>query len=370
MAGGCGGSDDADKPTGPIKLNSEQLVRKSGPTTVKLFGTWGDTMTAGSGVVIDAEQGYVLTNAHVVDGTSGLKAQFNDEPEEYTARVRATAPCEDLALVEITTPPEGIKEMPLGNSEKLKAGQHVTTLGYPGTLEENSNAPGSSKLVFADGRVSTPETTTTLEGLGEYPSITQHTATVNNGNSGGPLVDDYGRLVGINTLGNTGKQGDVEDQFYSITIDHAKPTIEKLRQGVSIANVGWNLTDFSPELLYAYLTPRKRARAVLEYMGDDTKGVYVNWAQAGSPAGRANMGGGDYISHIDDNIVTTPSEVCDAFESATPGSIVKVSGRYLDNADSVAQQEGFEDTLPGDTWTVNVRVPPEEEAVSSTEPAS
>ena len=78
------------------------------------------------------------------------------------------------------------------------------TLGYPITLEENRQAPGSSKPVFADGRVSTPETTTPLEGLGEYPSITQHTAAVNHGNSGGPLVDDHGRLVGINTLTNLG----------------------------------------------------------------------------------------------------------------------------------------------------------------------
>ena len=358
LLGACGGGED--KPAGPQKLNSEQLVRKVGPTTVKLYGKWGDTMTAGSGVVIDAEQGFVLTNAHVVDGTSGLKAQFNDEPEEYTARVEATAPCQDLAVVKITTPPQGIKAMAIGNSSKLKAGQHVTTLGYPGTLEENRVAPGSSKLVFADGRVSTPETTTTLAGLGEYQSITQHTATVNHGNSGGPLVDDFGRLVGINTLGNTGEAGEVEDQFYSITIDHAKPTIEKLKQGLSIANVGWNLTQFTPDILYAYITPEKRARAVLNYMAGDTDGVYVNWTQAGSPAGRANIEGGDYISAIDDNKVTSPSEVCDAFESATPGSIVKVEGRYLDNADGVAQVEGYEDTLPGDPWTQNVRVPEEE----------
>ena len=95
-------------------------------------------------------------------------------------------------------------------------------------------------------------------------------------------------------------------------------------------------------------------------MADDTDGVYVNWTQAGSPAGRANIEGGDYISAIDDNKVTSPSEVCDAFESATPGSIVKVEGRYLDNADGVAQVEGYEDTLPGDPWTQNVRVPEEE----------
>ena len=60
---------------------------------------------------------------------------------------------------------------------------------------------------------------------------------------------------------------------------------------------------------------------MLRYMGSDVEGVYVNWAQAGTPADRANIESGDYISSIDDNKVTTPSEVCDAFESAPPGSI-------------------------------------------------
>ena len=327
---------------------------------MKLYGRWGEGTTAGTGVVIDAEKGYVLTNAHVLEGATGMKAQINEQPEEYTARIRATAPCEDLAVVELLAPPKNLREMPIGNSGKLKAGQHVTTLGYPGTLEKDPTAATSSKLVFADGRISTPETSSDLYGFGEYASLVQHTATVNHGNSGGPLVDDYGRLVGINSLTNS---PDAEDQFYSITIDHAKPVIEKLTRGISMSDVGWVLEPFNLDTAGAIMRDagfsEKGLKATIEYMAsqEDYEGVYVRDTRAGTPSERANITNGDFVSRIDDNKVTTPSEVCDAFESATPGSIVRVHGRWLDSSFDVEDP----DILPGDSWTQNVRVPEEEE---------
>jgi S1-C subfamily serine protease len=353
VVGACGGSDE---PEGPQRLGSQELVRKIGPSTVKLYGKFGDSMVSGTGVVIDAKNGYVLTNSHVVEGTTGLKAQLNAEPEEYTARVKATAPCDDLALVELTTPPAGLRAMPIGSSRNVKSGQHVTTLGYPGTLEENPTAPGSSNLVFADGRVSTPETATELMGFGEYQSLIQHTAATNHGNSGGPLVDDYGRLIGINTLGNP----DAQQQYYSITIDHAKPVIEKLKQGISVSDVGWTLEPFVPAILKENgVLTKRQIQATVNYLvdQDDYRGVYVWDTRAGTPSERSDIRFGDFISRIDGNLVTTPSEVCDAFESATPGSIVKVHGRFLESA------YAYEDPniLPGDPWSVKVRVPPEEE---------
>jgi S1-C subfamily serine protease len=357
LLGACGGSDEPDKPEGPQKLNSEQLVRQAGPSTVKLWGKWGDGIHAGTGVVIDARNGYVLTNAHVVDGTSGLKAQVNDEPTEYTARIKAMAPCEDLALVEFPTKPNGLRAMPTGNSSKLKAGQHVTTLGYPGTLD-NSETAGSNNLVYADGRISTPETSSNLPGLGEYQSLVQHTAAVNPGNSGGPLVDDFGRLMGINTLGNSGMAGEVQNQFYSITINHAKPTIETLEQGISIADVGWTLSELDrttmADLFEIAGKPRSLGRHAYDLMAaDGEEGLLVINSRAGTPAERSNFVTGDYITHIDGNKVTTQAEACDAFESATPGSIVNVDGYYITSAYQ-ADHDVF------DSFSQNVRVPRDE----------
>jgi S1-C subfamily serine protease len=354
LLGACGPDDSSDEPEGPQKLNAQQLVKKSGPATVKLYGKIADGTSAGSGVVIDAKRALVLTNSHVVDGTSGLKAQVNEKPEEYTARVLASAPCDDLAVVELTTPPPGIKEMPQGSSAKVQPGQHVTTLGYPGTLEQTEVA-GSSKLVFGDGKVSTAQTSAEIPGLGEYPSLILHTATTNPGNSGGPLVDDFGRLIGINTLGNSGEVGEVEDQFYSITIDHAKPVVEKLKQGISIADVGWNLQEIGDgSILDLYFEP-ELAALVRDFLSasQETEGLFVLGSKPGSPAERSRFVEGDYITAINGNAVTSVAEVCDVFESATPGSLVKVEGRYLASAPEFGKEIG-------DEFAQNVRVPREE----------
>jgi S1-C subfamily serine protease len=354
LLGACGG-DSPDEPEGPQKLNAPQLVKKSRPSTVKLFGKIADGTVAGTGVVIDAKRALVLTNAHVVQGTTGLKAQVNDMPEEYTARVLASAPCDDLAVVELTTPPSGLKAMPLGNSAKVKPGQHVTTLGYPGTFEETEVA-GSSKLVFADGRVSTPQTSAEIPGLGEYPSLIQHTATVNPGNSGGPLVDDFGRLLGVNTLGNSGETGEVQNQFYSITIEHAEPMLQKLEQGISIADVGWNLQEIGDGTLFDEYFEPELADAVRNFLSaeKETQGLFVLASKPGSPAERSNFVEGDYITAINGNPVTSVSDVCDVFESSTPGSLVKVEGRYLFSA------YAFDDVQIGDEFSANVRVPRED----------
>jgi S1-C subfamily serine protease len=351
----CGGG--SDEPEGPQKLNAQQIVKRAGASTVKLYGRIADGTSAGTGVVIDAKRGLVLTNAHVAAGTSGLKAQVNDKPEEYTARMLASAPCEDLAVVQLTAPPAGLREMPQGRSARLRHGQHVTTLGYPGTLEDNEVA-GSSKLVFADGRISTPRMSATIPGLGEYPSLIQHTATTNPGNSGGPLVDDYGRLVGINTLGNSGESGEVQNQFYSIAIDHAKPLLERLQQGISVADVGWNLVDIGDgSILNEYFQP-ELASLVIEFLNatDDNEGVFVLGTRPGSPAARSNFVEGDYITAIDGNPVTSVSEVCDVIESATPNSLVKVEGLWL------ASALLSDDVQIGDPFVQNVRVPPEDTA--------
>lgn len=327
----CGGDDGDKKEKGP--LTTEELLKQARPATIALSGRLADGVAFGTGVIIDAQRGLALTNAHVVNGVVGLKARVLDQPDEITARVLASAPCDDVALVELPNKPAGIKAMPIGNSAQVKTGEEVTALGYPGTLEGTETGQ-ASKLVFTDGKVSQPKTSSNIPGLGEYPSLIQHTAAVNPGNSGGPLVNKRGELIGLNTLGNSGEAGEVQGQFYAITIDHVKPQLADLKAGKDIANLGWNLQEIgSGEILGNYFD-KKTGRLVAQFLtqNQEVEGLFVLGSEPGSPAEKSNFVDGDYITSINNTPVTSRNEVCDVVESARPGSSISVQGRYLGSA--------------------------------------
>jgi S1-C subfamily serine protease len=165
----------------------------------------------GSGVVVDAERGLVLTNAHVAVGLEGTKARVGDDASTETpARLVAAAPCDDLAVMLLVNKPQNLQAIQLGDSSGVKQGDHVTVLGYPGTFEEQrlgENVNQAQQLVATDGNVSAVNVAATPDpSLPRFASTIQHQAPVNPGNSGGPLVNDKGQLVGINTLRNPATQ--------------------------------------------------------------------------------------------------------------------------------------------------------------------
>jgi S1-C subfamily serine protease len=358
---GCGGSDPvADKPTKPKvtperKLTPEQVVERVGPATVKLSGRFGNIVASGSGAIIDAKRGLVLTNSHVVSGVEALKAQINDT-QTATARVLAQAPCDDVALVQIVAPPAGLKAFEMGASGAVKPGQHISVLGYPATLEETDSG-SSSKLTVTSGTVSNPQTSAQLgAGSPRYPALIQHQAPVNHGNSGGPLVDDYGRLIGLNTLTGAGsdKGGQTQGQYYAISIDRIKDALlPSLTAGKDISDYGWTLNPVTTDLLYEYYgdDARKLTDAVINFLNktDETEGLMVLGTDPGSSAERNHFVVGDYITEINDTPVTSVGDVCEIVESKAPGDTLQVEGRLLSLE---TPSEDF-----GRPFTENIRVP-------------
>lgn len=231
--------------------------------------------------------------------------------------------------------------MPFAEGD-VKPGQHVTALGYPGTAEDASGeqGPGTASLTFTDGRVSQPQTAAIGEELGiSLPSAILHQAPVNSGNSGGPLVDDFGKLVGINfAAGGAGQ----EDQNYSITTEQAQSLIPQLAAGESINDLGWNVSPFDPELVQAMFVDADEgleALAALE-AADESEGILVLGNEPDSSAEKAELVFGDFVTEMDDTPVATPADVCDILDSATPGSTVRVEGRFLASAEDADQDIG------------------------------
>lgn len=343
---GCGGGEEKPtKPADPRALSPEQLVQQAGPSVVKLFGEQFDGISSSSGVVIDAERKLVLTSAHVVQGLTALKAVTQDGGET-PARVLGAAPCEDLAVVELPRA-SGLRELPFAQGP-VKPGQHVTALGYPGTAEDQSGeqGPGSTDLTFTDGYVSQAETSANVDTGYELSSAIQHQAPNNSGNSGGPLVDDFGRLVGINAAGGG------EDQAYAVTAELAQQLVPDLAKGKGVNDLGWNISPYDSSVVEAMFADEPSVGAklasVIEDAGED-EGVLVIGSDPGSAAEKAELVFGDFVTEMDDTPITSPADVCDVLDSATPGSTVPVKGYYLASAPSEDQR--------GEPWKTDLKIP-------------
>jgi S1-C subfamily serine protease len=340
---GCGGSgkSSGSKSATTAALTQPQLVAKVAPSVVEISGQEGNLQVGGSGVVIDASRGLVLTNAHVVAGLASISAKVGDNASsEGPARVIATSPCDDLAVVQLIDKPTGLQALPLGSSAGVVSGQGVTALGYPASFAN----PTQQTVVSTTGTVSSPNVPADPSpDLPHYASTIQHQAPINPGNSGGPLVDQQGRLIGINTLGNTQQGGRaIQGQYYAISIDHIKQLLPALEAGHSQADVGWDLVPLNevdlsqefgqdPRWNDAGLGARV-AQAVSK--PPVSTGLYVRGAATGSPADKANLGYGDLIDHIEGTPVQTVADVCSIVQSHSPGSTLFVHGEYLNSASS------------------------------------
>jgi S1-C subfamily serine protease len=313
----------------------QELFEKASPATVHILGE----ASSGTGFVYDADEGLILTNAHVVDGQSVLKAVI-DGAEPAPLRVLGSDPCEDLAVVKLNTPPEDLKELEFGDSDDVKAADTVTAIGYPQSFQDD---PGSKKPVFTSGAVQSPDVAADPDpyALPHYPATIQHSATLNPGNSGGPLLDTEGKVVGINTLGNSEAQG----QYYSITSDHAQRFLKGLAAGDMKNSPGWAVDSLEDPALSQYFPdPQDQqnvADAQEQLVQQEVQGLFVLNTASNSPAEQAKLFGGDVITAIKDTPVTSVSDMCDVLQSSSAGEKVRIEGVYaFDDPEQPGDQFG------------------------------
>jgi S1-C subfamily serine protease len=237
-----GGGDD--------ELSNAEVVDESRTRTVlvvtnKGFGSGG----RGSGWVWDASEGIVVTNAHVTAGGESYTVSTGDKltisidedvtiegEEAREAEVLGEALCEDIAVLKVDDK-EGLETMPRVPSKKeLKVGEDVVVVGYPSTINlTQGQAQQDADLTGNAGVISTVSTTFPAipgEGpddptVGPYKDAILTDAVINQGNSGGPLVNHEARLVGMNSAQRT----DVQGQFYAVGIDRINEIVPQLIEG-------------------------------------------------------------------------------------------------------------------------------------------
>jgi S1-C subfamily serine protease len=361
---GCGG-DDSDEPE---TLDPQAVIEKASPATAGILGEQFGTPSGGSGVVIDVDQGLILTNAHVVEGLDKLEVKLGEDPASSPARIRAVASCEDLAVIEMIQPSAEAAELVIAD-RTAERGEHVTALGFPGNFENF----GEESLQTTDGTVSNPGITAEEldASLPTYQDLIQHQAPINPGNSGGPLVDDHGEVVGINTLGAS----EAQSQFYAIDSAYVNTILPDLVAGNDRLRMGWNLrpldsVDIAGEFKYFLGDKLQRfgiTGADLEaYIAGQNlpNGMYVWATEPGLPADKAAIASGDLVTSIDGEPVNSVSDVCEILQSQEAGATVEVSGNYIASSRRLLNV--------GDPWTVDMKlreeeIPPAEATTETTE---
>ena len=265
----------------------------SGDPFDQFFREFGDqprrsVRSMGSGFVINAN-GHILTNHHVVDGTTEITVKLSDG-RELSAKVVGRDPKTDLALLKVDA--TGLPTIALGDSSELKVGEPVMAIGNPFGLEQTV----TTGIVSATGRVI---------GQGPYDDFVQTDASINPGNSGGPLINARGQAIGINAAIFSQTGGSVGIGF-AIPSNLAKTVVTQLADTghVSRGWLGVSIQSLTPELAKSFgLT--------------ETTGALVGSVTDDSPAMKAGIKAGDIITEFDGHKVAR-SEALPRLVAETP----------------------------------------------------
>ena len=273
-----------------------------------------EQQSVGSGFIISSD-GYLITNAHVVDGADEVTVKLTDK-REFKAKVIGSDKRTDVALLKIEA--KDLPKVTIGDPEKLKVGEWVVAIGKPFGLENTMTAG----IVSAKGR-DLPQ-----ENL--VPFI-QTDAAVNPGNSGGPLFNLKGEVVGINSL-IFSRTGGYMGLSFAIPIDLAMNTVAQLKDKgrVTRGRIGVQITEVTKETAESFGLPK-------------ATGALVNSVEKGGPAEKAGVEAGDIIVKVDGREVRTSSELPRIVTMVKPGNKVTLTvwrkGAQRDIAVTVAEMK-------------------------------
>lgn len=288
-----------------VKVTSTDKV--SAPSSIFdfFFGNEGmpqqrERVGSGSGVIV-RNDGYIVTNNHVIDKASKIEVTLNND-QTYEATLIGTDPATDVALIKIEA--SGLPCVPLGDSDKLRLGEWVIAIGSPYDLRSTITAG----IVSAKGR-SMPN----YSGEFKIESFIQTDAAVNPGNSGGALVNKAGELVGINTA-IISQTGSYSGYSFAVPVNIVKRIIADLMDFGSVKRALLGITMQN-------LDKEKADELKLSSLN----GVYIHEVASGSAADEAGIKKGDVLIRIDSMTVKGSASVQEKVNGYRPGDKAEIT---------------------------------------------
>ncbi len=281
------------------------ISTESQVTEQTMFGIrQGIAQGVGTGIIV-SEDGYILTNSHVVDGgeSSSITVDLYDG-KEYSGTVLWSDSAIDLAIVKIDA--NGLTAAEMGDSDDVKIGDYAVAIGNPlGLNFERSTTQGI--ISGLDRTITTTDgsSTSQMEGL------IQTDASINSGNSGGPLINSKGQVIGINTA----KASSAEGLGFAIPISTAIPVIDELKESGTYEKAYMGIEGMN--MVYA--------KQLYEIDSDIEEGIFVKQIYTNSPAAESGMHEGDIITAVDGDKISTMKSLQTKLFKYRPGDTITLT---------------------------------------------
>lgn len=305
-----------------VETKTIEIYRRAVPSTVNvsniklarnfLYGEVEVPQGAGSGWVWD-DKGHIVTNYHVVQGGSTFVVTFYNDPKQYKAKVVGTAPEKDVAVLKLETLPAKLTPIEIGASKDLMVGQYSFAIGSPFGLDYTL----TTGVISALGRK--------IDGIGgvKINDMIQTDASINMGNSGGPLLDSSGKIIGMNTV-IFSTSGSSAGLGFAVPVDTIKMVVPQIISHGKVIRPGLGIT-IMPDAMEVRIT------------GTD-KGLIIGTVVDKGPAANAGLRGmtqdkygrfylGDVILTVDSKVVNNLDEIYQVLETKKIGDMVDVSYR-------------------------------------------
>jgi S1-C subfamily serine protease len=296
-------------------LTTSQIVSKTDPAVVDVVSTLGDQngTAAGTGIVLTSS-GEVLTNNHVINGATSIKVRDVADGRVYSASVVGYDASHDVAVIQMRGA-SGLPTADLGNSSSVKVGDKVVAIGNAGG-QDGTPSVATGRVTGVNQSITASDNSSgTAENLS---GLIETNADIQAGDSGGPLLNSAGQVIGIDTAASTGSvqlNSSTTTQAFTIPINEALSIAHQIEAGTASATVHIGATG----LLGVEIA------SAAQQLGNPVAGAQIAGVQTGSGADKAGLAAGDVITAVGGHSVSSASDVRSALNGDHPGDRVSVT---------------------------------------------